>query len=93
MLRQIVGFVVNGIGLCINTTKSLILDRVGNLNITFYNFLIFIIFTTIVIRLISFIKGIEEMQTEKEANFNRQQKDAYNEWLRTHPSTPRRFKK
>lgn len=90
MFREVVNFVINGIGICFNVTKTFILDRVGTVNITYYNFLVFVIFMTITIRLISFIKGIQEIQEE---NFDKEQKQAYNEWLRDHPSTPRRFKR
>lgn len=90
MFREVVNFVINGIGICIGVTKTFILDKIGTLNITYYNFIVFIIFMAITIRLISFIKGIQEIQEE---NFDKEQKQAYNEWLRDHPSTPRRFKR
>lgn len=92
-MREIVGFVINGIGICFNLTKSFVLDRIGTLNITYFHYLVFAIFITVTIRVISFIKGIQEIQTEQQAEFDRQQKTAYNEWLRDHPSTPRRFKR
>ena len=93
MLREVVSFVLNGMIMTFNITKSFILDRVGGLNITFYNFLVFVVFIAIALRVIQFIKGIQEIQTERQENFDREQKNAYNEWLRNHPSTPRRFKK
>lgn len=93
MFRQIVNFVVNGMVICFNLTKTFILDTVGGLNITYYHFLIFMIFIAITVKIISFIKGIQEIQTEQQESFDKQQKQAYNEWLRDHPSTPRRFKK
>ena len=93
MFREVIRFVINGMAICFNTMKLFILDKVGNLNISLYSFFIFVIFMGIAIRLIGFIKGIEEIRTEKQENFDREQKNAYNEWLRNHPSTPRRYKK
>lgn len=92
-MREIVGFVINGMIMCFNTMKLFIFDRIGALNISLYSFFIFVIFISITLRVISFIKGIQEIQTEQQEEFNRQQKTAYNEWLKNHPSTPRRFKK
>lgn len=93
MLGEVIEFIINGIGECFNLTKNLILDRVGNVNITYFHFIIFVIFMTLVVRLIGFIKGIQEVKEEKEESYNNKQKEAYNEWLRDHPSTPRRFRK
>lgn len=93
MFSKMVEFVIRGMGECFDITKSFILDRVGNVNITYFHFLIFGIFMTIVIRLIGFIKGIQEVEDEKKETYNRKQKEAYNEWLRDHPRKPRRFKK
>lgn len=93
MFRQVVNFVLNGMVECFNLTKSLVLDKIGGINITYYNFLIFAVFIMVALKVISFIKGIEEIQTERQENFDREQKNAYNEWLLNHPSTPRRFKK
>ena len=93
MFKEVVNFVLNGMVLTFNVTKSFILDKVGELNITYYNFLVFVIFIAVALRVIGFIKGIQEIQTERQENFDREQKNAYNEWLRNNPSTPRRFKK
>ena len=93
MFREVVNFVLNGMVLTFNVTKTFILDKVGKLNITYYNFLIFVIFIAVALRVIGFIKVIQEIQTERQENFDKEQKNAYNEWLRNHPSTPRRFKK
>lgn len=93
MLREVVNFVLNGMIQVFNLTKSFVLDRIGGLNITFYNFLIFVIFIAIALRVIEFIKRIQEIQTEKQENFDKEQKNAYNDWLRNHPSTPRRYRK
>lgn len=93
MLSEIIEFIINGIGLCFNLTKNLILDRVGNVNITYFHFIVFVIFMTIVIRLIGFIKGIQEVKEEREESYKKGQEKAYNEWLKDHPSTPRRFRK
>lgn len=93
MFRQVVQFVINGMIQCFNLMKLFILDEVGNLNITLYSFFIFVIFIAVALRVIEFIKGIQEIKTERQENFNKEQKNAYNEWLRNHPSTPRRFRK
>lgn len=90
MFRQVFNFALNGILESLNLTRRLILDR--PLGITFFHFLIFTTFFTIVLKLIAFIKQIQEFENEKEANFDKQQKLAYTEWLRDHPSTPRRFR-
>lgn len=93
MLREVLNFVLNGMVKTFDLTKNLILDKVGSLNVRYFDFLVFIIFIAIALRVIEFIKGIQEIQTEKEDKFNREQKNAYNEWLRNHPSTPRRHKR
>lgn len=93
MLREVLNFVLNGMVKTFNLTKELILDKVGSLNIRYFDFLVFIIFIAMALKVIEFIKGIQEIQTEKQENFNKEQKNAYNEWLRNHPSTPRRKKR
>lgn len=91
MFRQVFVFTLNGILESLNLTRRLILDR--PLGITFFHFLIFTTFFSIVLKLISFVKQVQEVENEKEYNYNKQQEIAYNEWLRDHPSTPRRFRK
>lgn len=69
-MRQVVGFVINGMLICFNSMKGFIFDRIGTLDISLYSFFIFIIFMTIVIRLINFIKGIQEVQAEQKEEAN-----------------------
>lgn len=90
MFRQVFTFALNGILESLNLTRRLILDR--PLGITFFHFLIFTTFFTIVLKLIGFVKQIQEIENERESNFYKEQKIAYNNWLRDHPSTPRRFR-
>lgn len=64
MLRQVMNFFVEGMIKCIDLTKTLVLDKVGNLNITYFSFLLFFVFIPIVLRLINFVKQIQEVEEE-----------------------------
>lgn len=88
MFRQVfLWFLQAFLSVC-NTLRSFILDE--TFGITFFHFLIFSIFFKLVLHLISFIKQIQEMQEEGQRDFERSEKQRYDNWLRSHVQTKRR---
>ena len=73
-MTQVVRFVINGMIMCFNTMKEMIFDKIGTVNITLYSFFIFVIFMTIVIRLINFIKGIQEVENDNKKKYSEEKR-------------------
>lgn len=74
MFRQVVEFVINGIGMCFNLTKSFVMDRVNGIDITYFHFLVYLIFIPIVIRLINFIKQIQEVEEDEQEKYKKEKR-------------------
>lgn len=74
MLRGLLTFVLTGFSQLIGLARRLVLDRVGNTEINFFHFLIFILLISITIRIINYMKQIQEVEEE--------QKGIKKEWKR-----------
>lgn len=75
MLSKVLIFVLRGFGKCINITKEFVIDEIGNLSITYFHLLLFGIFIAIVIRIINYLKQVQEVENENKGRYN-----ALKEW-------------
>ena len=69
MIKEILTFVLNGFNQCINVFKIFVLDN--QKGITFFHFLLFIIFIKIVLFIIEFIKHIQTVTNEEKGSWKK----------------------
>lgn len=65
MLRTVLTLVLTGFTQIISLSKRLVLDKVGNVEINFFHFLLFGLLITITIRIVNYMKQIQEVEEEK----------------------------
>lgn len=72
MLAELFNFFINGMIKVINLTKDFVLD--SNAGITLYHFILFIIFTRIVIFILEYMKKIEITKGENENEYEKEKR-------------------
>lgn len=90
MLRQVLGFFINGFHMTCDLARRFVLDQIGNVKITYFHFLISGILITLLIYLINYIKDTIEVENANarsdEQWYNRQMSylefREYQGWLR-----------